>query len=201
MATVSGLSGAASGKRMPDGLWVSIRDRDASNLSAPPEHRVTAAPTGAPLPKASPRPPDAESPLRSDARSSCHPLLAYYLPSQLTKKPRVIRDLASRDPRELAGRPESGRLLAELCIEEDGRVSKVRILESDLPQLFTEVTERNFGEVLFAPGEIDGNVVRSAMRIEVRFAPPVPVAAPAAIERVPLPGEAALTPASEAAEN
>lgn len=139
--------------------------------------------------------------MTAGGQPSCHPL-SHFAASQLTRKPRVVHDLTSRDPDELKGRPESGRLLAELCIEADGQVSRVNVIESDLPEVFSEVMVRNFGQVRFAPGEIDGRAVRSTSRIEVRIAPLSPaLPASAVVERVPLAEDPPLRPAPTAAGN
>lgn len=197
--SVSRFSGEASGKRMVNGLTVSMRDRDVVVTSPLPWQPLLLAPTATPPMAAGPEQLDSTTPPSTGIRPSCDPSQTYLPSSRLSKKPRVIRDLASRDPHELKGRPESGRLLAELCVEEDGLVSQVTILESDLPLVFSDVVVRNFGQVVFSPGEIDGHAVRSALRIEVRFAPPV--SAPPAIERVPLADDMPIRPRPEAAGN
>lgn len=201
---VSGFSGTAGRKLILGGLNVSIRERDTSATQAASTISAQTRPSAPDAaPSARVRPQGMAPPTRPNAGgvSNCSPLLAYHPPNRLTKKPKVVRDLASRDPQELYGRPESGRLVAQLCIEADGRVSQVNIAESDLPQVFGEVVARNFGDVLFTPGEIDGQPVRSTVRIEVRFAPPTGALAPAAIERVPLAEDTAVTPMPGAAEN
>lgn len=160
---------------------MSFRATESEQLTTPkPAASSIAKQANERVPDARPQASTAES------RPVCNSLHVYYPAKALTSKPRVIRDLASRNPEELMGRPESGKLLADLCIETDGHVSRVSVVESDLPDIFREVITRNFSNVVFSPGEIDGRAVRSMVRIEVRFAPPAPTPAPKIIERVPL---------------
>lgn len=76
-------------------------------------------------------------------------------------------------------------MLADLCIESDGSVSRVVIVDSDLPEAFRELTVGNFSTVLFAPGERAGEPVRSVVRIEIRYAAPVAEPPPPIITKDP----------------
>ena len=56
-----------------------------------------------------------------------------------------------------------------LFIDESGRVSRVRVDGQALPREFEEAARSAFLGVRFQPGQLEGRVVRSRIRVEVSF--------------------------------
>jgi len=69
-----------------------------------------------------------------------------------------------------------GKLRMDVFIDHRGRVDRVEVLESTLPQSFRDSAVKTFSEVRFDPAVKDGRAVKSVKRVEVDFAPPVPEA-------------------------
>ena len=96
------------------------------------------------------------------------PAPAYYTSDQLTKAPRPISQPKLDVPRSIA-RSVSGRVVLRLWIDELGNVASVEVESSDLPETVSGTAAAAFGKLHFVPGEIDGQRVRTLMRIEVAY--------------------------------
>lgn len=71
--------------------------------------------------------------------------------------------------------------ILKLFIDEQGRVQRVVLDDDALPEALAEVAKRTFQSLVFSPAELDGQRVKSRIRVEVRFdaeAPPVGPALP-----------------------
>jgi TonB family protein len=93
---------------------------------------------------------------------------AYYSSDQLTKPPRPTSEPKLDVPRSIA-RAVSGRVVLRLWIDELGNVASVEVESSDLPETVSGTAAAAFGKLHFVPGEIDGQRVRTLMRIEVAY--------------------------------
>lgn len=57
----------------------------------------------------------------------------------------------------------------KLFIDEQGRVQRVVLDDDALPQALAEAARRTFQSLVFSPAEVDGQRVKSRIRVEVRF--------------------------------
>lgn len=92
-----------------------------------------------------------------------------YLPRPLlTRAPEPVREVLVPYP---AAFDEAGRYQAVLTlyIEADGRVSRVEMDEQALPPPLEHAARRSFEQARFTPGQVDGRIVKSKIRVEVTF--------------------------------
>ena len=75
--------------------------------------------------------------------------------------------IVALDAPEILFSPASGKLVLDLWINEAGAVVKIAVEETSLPASVTLSIAEAFRKALFKPGEIDGQVVGSQMKIEV----------------------------------
>jgi TonB family protein len=94
--------------------------------------------------------------------------LAYYTPDQLTKRPQPIAK-PDLDPPEIKPIIASGKLVLKLWINDRGRVARVDVESSSLPENFTRTAVAAFQELRFEPGQRDGQAVGSVLKIEVDY--------------------------------
>lgn len=94
--------------------------------------------------------------------------LAYYTPDQLTKRPQPMAK-AELDPPDLKPLVASGRLVLKLWINDRGKVARVDVEASDLPDKFMNASVDAFRELRFEPGERNGQAVGTVLRIEVNY--------------------------------
>lgn len=94
----------------------------------------------------------------------------YFDAAQLSRRAQVVRDIPQDRPvwSRLAGQ---GKVILVLFINEAGRVDRVDVESSELPETLAEEAAQEFNEVIFLPAQIDGNAVKSRMRIEVMIKP------------------------------
>lgn len=102
----------------------------------------------------------------------------YVARSALTKPPAPRTPIVVPYPK---ASPQNKRLRTELSlfIDEQGIVQRVEIDGPALPPQFEEAARSSFLLGRFTPGEIDGQPVRSRIRVEVIF-DDTPLKAPAA---------------------
>jgi TonB family protein len=96
------------------------------------------------------------------------PAPAYYSSDQLTKPPRPTSEPKLDVPRSVA-RSVSGRVVLRLWIDELGNVASVEVESSNLPETVSGTAAAAFRKLHFVPGEIDGQRVRTLMRVEVAY--------------------------------
>jgi TonB family protein len=94
--------------------------------------------------------------------------LAYYTPDQLTKRPQPVAK-AELDPPDIKAIVASGRLVLKLWINHRGRVARVEVEASDLPEKFMRTAVEAFEKLRFIPGERDGQAVGTVLTIEVNY--------------------------------
>jgi hypothetical protein len=92
-----------------------------------------------------------------------------FVPSEyLSFSPKPLAEIEIPFPESLTG-DVSLRLELALYIDEDGVVQKVQIAASHVPPQVQTAAVTSFLASRFKPGEIDGQVVRSLLRVEVHF--------------------------------
>lgn len=92
----------------------------------------------------------------------------FYPAEQLTVRPRVVTEveLESIETRLLSA---SGDIVLQVFIDERGDVAGVEVEASSLPELFSRTVSNAFRNFKFTPGEVEGLVVRSVIRVEISF--------------------------------
>jgi hypothetical protein len=65
--------------------------------------------------------------------------------------------------------PEGPSGILALYIDEEGHVRKVEALEPKLPPAYERLVQEAFEAARYLPGQVDGRIVKSRIRIEVRF--------------------------------
>jgi hypothetical protein len=92
-----------------------------------------------------------------------------YIPRPLlTQGPVALTTVLIESP---ASQAPSGRYMGvlSLFIDEEGRVREVRGEQPSLPPEMEEAARAAFLQARFKPGELDGRIVRSRLRVEVSF--------------------------------
>jgi len=174
---VDGVAKPETGAAAHDGA-----SRPAPAAVAKPSPRVSSQASSRPLP--APAPP-AEAPTTQAAENappiaaeSGAPAIAVpvatsadddYVPRPLLSVPPV-----SRSPVIIAapeGQADSSRHVGilSLFIDEDGRVHHVAADDAALPPAFEQAAREAFMAARFSPGQIDGRLVKSRVRVEVVF--------------------------------
>lgn len=96
------------------------------------------------------------------------PAPTYYTTDRLSKRPQPTAE-AELDTAETWPIPAAGTIILKLWISEFGDVVSVDIEKTDLPELFSRTAVAAFNKLRFVPGEINGQRVRTVMRIEVIY--------------------------------
>lgn len=129
---------------------------------------LSQAPQGE-LPAVAPPPkPEAASAAASPA-SATLPSESLYIPRPLLSVAPVAQQSVLLDwP---ADAPPAGRYSAVLAlfIDEQGVVQRVQVDQGELPQALRQHAVQTFAGIRFSPGQVDGRVVKSRIRIEVSF--------------------------------
>lgn len=95
------------------------------------------------------------------------PVAPHYFPArELTQKPFVLRDIPSDIARYFYGVPPQ-KLALSLFISEEGKVDRVKIEGSDLPEDIERMVVQAFSEARFFPGKIGDHAVNSELKIEM----------------------------------
>lgn len=98
--------------------------------------------------------------------SSHIPVSTYFGADELSRKAQVTRDIRQDNP-VLAKSAENGKAILVLFINEMGRVDRVEVESSEVSETLIREVAHEFNAALFQPAQIDGNAVKSRMRIEV----------------------------------
>jgi hypothetical protein len=92
----------------------------------------------------------------------------YFRPSELTRKPRILEEVSLAFPTSV-GSVVAGKMILRLLIGESGRVDKVIVEQTELPESFQASAINSFSQATFLPGTIEDVPVKSQMRIEVSY--------------------------------
>lgn len=94
------------------------------------------------------------------------PILDYHPVNQLSVRPLPLSELESPDF-ELPMQVQHASVVIDVFISEFGEVVATKLVESELPLVYTEALVVAFGRLRFKPGEIDGLPVASLLRVEL----------------------------------
>lgn len=143
--------------------WKKLRPSDALNVSLIPIESVVA------YKKSTPTNEKSLSENRVKEKNQIHlPELKYYSTNKLTNLPKPIAEVELDTP-EAMSMNVSGKLILRLWINERGEVIKVDLESSEVPELITESAVAAFKQLLFVPGDINGQQVGSVMVIEITY--------------------------------
>lgn len=146
----------------------------ASTEIAAPEVVLTEPTEPPPTPEATPVPPsDAAAPVANDPPSGNGMIdldgTSEYIPRpQLNVPPVALAPLILGTPE---GRFEPQRIIGilSLYIDENGQVHHVSAHGERMPSAFEEVARQAFMAMTFRPGQLNGQPVKSRIRVEVVF--------------------------------
>lgn len=106
------------------------------------------------------------------------PSPAYFPAKALSRMPEALTDFNPAIA-DLAGSHVTGRMELRLWLDRDGRIDRVQLLKTELPDVFSDAALEAFRRMLFRPGEIQGVPVASWSDIVVGFEPSHPLGAAA----------------------
>ena len=128
---------------------------------------VPAAPAAAPLPAAQAAP-AATAPEPAAALTSAVDL-TYYSAREVDVHPRALGKVEPIYP-SIADRDRvSGKLLLQLKLQANGRVSDIEVLSASPPGVFEESALQAFRQARFSPAQKNGRPVRALVQIEVVY--------------------------------
>jgi hypothetical protein len=97
-----------------------------------------------------------------------------YIPRPLLSEPPQARQSPFLEWPPFDGQQANYTAILALYIDENGMVQRIEVESDDLPQPLADAARRAFNGLQFAPGKLDGEAVKSLVRIEVSFdQPPV----------------------------
>jgi protein TonB len=95
--------------------------------------------------------------------------LTYYSARDLDIQPRALRKIEPDYPEEADREQLSGKVVLQLKLEADGRVSDVDVVSAAPPGSFEDSAVKAFREARFAPAQKNGRPVRALVLIEVVY--------------------------------
>ncbi len=130
-------------------------------------------------PDAAPGDPPAAEPPQPEASPSASPVaeaaittavdLTYYSARELDVQPGALHEIVPDYPDEADARKLTGKVVLQLKVEADGRVSDVEVVSAHPPGVFEESAVAAFRDERFEPARKSGRLVRALMLIEVVF--------------------------------
>ncbi|OYW40731.1 MAG: energy transducer TonB [Hydrogenophilales bacterium 12-61-10] len=162
---------------LPETLPVALPDmappKPATIAPVPPAPAAIASAPSAPAqPAASPptgtAAPDQATPPPAAAITSAVDL-TYYNAREVDVHPRALGQVVPDYPAEADRRRVSGKLLLQLKLQADGRVSDLQVLKASPPGVFDESALQAFRSARFAPAQKNGRPVRALVQIEVVY--------------------------------
>lgn len=117
----------------------------------------------------------------------------YYPADDLDDPPGIVGEPDLPDS-EIADYSGGGHVLLKLLIDETGGIDKAIILARTVPEEIAESGRRKFLSARASPGRLNGRPVKSALLIEMRYAPAAPSLFPRRV--LELPAESAELPAT-----
>jgi protein TonB len=140
----------------------SVSPAPAPIIPAPPVE--AAAPDQTPPPAAAP----AATPPPAAAITSAVDL-TYYSAREVDVHPRALGQVVPDYPPDADRRRVSGKLLLQLKLQADGRVSDLAVLSASPPGVFDESALQAFRTARFTPAQKNGRPVRALVQIEVVY--------------------------------
>ena len=98
----------------------------------------------------------------------------WFAASEVSRVAYPLRDVGLAFPPGREGVDYYGTLRMDVYIDAEGRVDRVRVLESSVPASFRDGAVRAFEATRFDPAVRFGRPVKSVKRVEVEFKPPAP---------------------------
>jgi protein TonB len=95
--------------------------------------------------------------------------LTYYSARDVDVHPRALREVRPDYPAAADRQQLSGKVMLQLKLEADGRVSDVDVVRADPPGVFEESAIKAFRAARFAPAQRNGQPVRALVLIEVVY--------------------------------
>lgn len=95
--------------------------------------------------------------------------LTYYSVRDLDVQPRALREIEPDYPYDADRQRLSGRVVLQLKLEADGRVSEIDVVSSAPPGVFDESAIHAFRDARFAPAQRNGRAVRAQLVIPVEY--------------------------------
>lgn len=95
--------------------------------------------------------------------------LTYYSAREVDVLPRAQRDIMPVFPQDAGRLQLSGKVVLQLKLEADGRVSAIEVISADPPGVFDEAALQAFRDARFEPGMKQGRPVRMVVRVPVEF--------------------------------
>lgn len=111
---------------------------------------------------------EGNTPNQEGASSAGVPIPYYYPPTEVTRRPHIASDIDSSDIDDEMG---EGKSVLILFINETGKVDKVDVETSQLPERLGILVMQQFARARFHPAEKDEQAVKSRLRIEVIIRP------------------------------
>lgn len=138
----------------------------APSPPAEPVPAAAVAPTPASAPTASPSATAAPAPAAAITSSVD---LTYYSAREVDVQARPLRDFDLKYPDAADRRRLSGKVVLQLKVEADGRVSNIEFVSATHPDLYDESKLKAILDVPFAPAQKNGRPVRELYQIEVGY--------------------------------
>jgi protein TonB len=134
-------------------------------VAAPPQPAVAAPaePKPAPAVAASPPPPTPALSITSSVD------LAYHSARDVDVHPSALHEIVPDYPAAADRQRVSGKVVLQLKIEADGRVTDVEVVSASPPGLFEDSAKQAFDGVRFSPAQKNGQPVRALVLIEVLY--------------------------------
>lgn len=95
------------------------------------------------------------------------PLQKYYGLDELDIAPIPLEDVVPHYPEDAPAL--QGMVKLEMWLNERGGIDSLRVVDSEMPEVFSEAAAQAFLGTRFHPGYLRGNAVKSRIRIVVRF--------------------------------
>jgi protein TonB len=95
--------------------------------------------------------------------------LTYYRARDVDVPPRALREIEPDYPVDADKQQLSGRVILQLKLEADGRVSDVEVISAAPPGLFEDSAVKAFREARFSPAQKSGHPVRALVLVEVVY--------------------------------
>ncbi|MBU1235939.1 MAG: energy transducer TonB [Gammaproteobacteria bacterium] len=120
------------------------------------------------------RRPDNEtsSPTGEEADGFGLPVPYYFTAGEVSERAKPVREI-DLDPPEMRTLPGDGNLRLTLWINEGGTVDRIEVESSGVAEPMEKAITEQFRQATFAPARLDGEAVKSRMKIEVVVRPPV----------------------------
>jgi protein TonB len=147
----------------------------AKQAPSPPATSMPAAPPQPPAATQSPAPAAAESasqvpaaPVPAAAITSSVDL-TYYSARDVDVHPRALREIRPDYPAAADRQQLSGKVMLQLKLEADGRVSDIEVVSANPPGMFEDSARKAFRDARFSPAQKNGQPVRALVLIEVVY--------------------------------